>query len=228
MAEDDMHIPRLVVTEPAEQAGLILSLSRPEMVIGHSDGAGLVLEGRLASRVVSRHQALVTVDLSGQAMIRDLNSTGVTFVNDERLEGPRILRPGDLVRLAGALARFEPGTSPGIPVAADTGTRLLPLHGRADTPLWTDAEGAGSAAPGRQRSRGTAVDHKSRDASDGENPAGDIGPQPHRIRMPRFVTGEEIGLGDVVKRTTYAIGIKPCAGCEKRAAALNRWMHFTR
>lgn len=227
MAEDDMHIPRLVVTEPAEQAGLILSLSRPEIAIGHSDVAGLVLEGRLASRVVSRHQALVTVDLSGQAVIRDLNSTGVTFVNDERLEGPRILRPGDLVRLAGAVARFEPGSSPGDPhVAAETGTRLLGLHGGAGTPPWADAEGA--AAPGRQRSRATAVDHESRDASDGENPAGDIGPQPHRIRMPRFVTGEEIGLGDVVKRGTYAIGIKPCAGCEKRAAALNRWMHFTR
>jgi hypothetical protein len=24
------------------------------------------------------------------------------------------------------------------------------------------------------------------------------------------------------------MGIKPCAGCEKRATALNRWMHFTR
>jgi hypothetical protein len=23
------------------------------------------------------------------------------------------------------------------------------------------------------------------------------------------------------------MGIKPCGGCEKRAAALNRWMHFS-
>ena len=27
-------------------------------------------------------------------------------------------------------------------------------------------------------------------------------------------------MGDVIKRATYAMGIKPCAGCEKRAAAL--------
>lgn len=52
--------------------------------------------------------------------------------------------------------------------------------------------------------------------------------EPHRVRLPGFLIGEEIGLGDVVKRLTYAMGIKPCGGCEKRAAALNRWMHFSR
>ena len=34
--------------------------------------------------------------------------------------------------------------------------------------------------------------------------------------------------GDVVQRVTYAVGIKPCGGCERRAAALNRWMVFRR
>jgi hypothetical protein len=52
--------------------------------------------------------------------------------------------------------------------------------------------------------------------------------QPHRVHLPGFIIEEEIGLGDIVKRTTYAIGIKPCEGCEKRAAALNRWMRFSR
>jgi hypothetical protein len=52
--------------------------------------------------------------------------------------------------------------------------------------------------------------------------------QPHRIRLPGFIKEEEIGLGDVIKRVRYAMGIKPCTGCEKRAAALNRWMRFTR
>ena len=57
--------------------------------------------------------------------------------------------------------------------------------------------------------------------------AGKVERQPHRVRLPGFIKDEEIGLGDA-KRVTYAMGIKPCAGCEKRAAALNRWMHFTR
>lgn len=49
-----------------------------------------------------------------------------------------------------------------------------------------------------------------------------------RVRLPGFVRDEEIGLGDVVKRMTYAAGIRPCGGCGKRAAALNGRMIFTR
>jgi hypothetical protein len=49
----------------------------------------------------------------------------------------------------------------------------------------------------------------------------------HRVTLPGFITDEEIGLGDVVKRVTTAFGIKPCGGCERRAAALNRWVVFT-
>jgi hypothetical protein len=50
---------------------------------------------------------------------------------------------------------------------------------------------------------------------------------PHRVRLPGFITGEEIGLGDVIKRASSYIGIKPCGGCERRAAALNRRVIFT-
>jgi hypothetical protein len=46
--------------------------------------------------------------------------------------------------------------------------------------------------------------------------------EPNRIRLPGFITDEDIGLGDVIKRATYLLGIKPCGGCERRAAALNR------
>jgi hypothetical protein len=51
--------------------------------------------------------------------------------------------------------------------------------------------------------------------------------QPHRVRLPGFVKDEDIGLGDALKRVTYAVGIKFCGGCEGRAAALNRWMVFS-
>ena len=51
----------------------------------------------------------------------------------------------------------------------------------------------------------------------------------HRVRLPGFHSDDvEIGLGDVVKRATSYLGIKPCGGCEQRAAALNRWMVFTK
>jgi hypothetical protein len=50
---------------------------------------------------------------------------------------------------------------------------------------------------------------------------------PHRVRLPGFILDEEVGLGDVIKRATSYMGIKPCGGCEGRATALNRWMIFT-
>ncbi len=50
----------------------------------------------------------------------------------------------------------------------------------------------------------------------------------HRVRLPGFLIEEEVGLGDVIKRVTYAVGIKPCSGCERRAAAMNRWVVFSR
>jgi hypothetical protein len=52
--------------------------------------------------------------------------------------------------------------------------------------------------------------------------------EPFRLRLPGFITDEQVGLGDAVKRVTYAMGIRPCGGCEQRAAALNRWVVFTR
>jgi hypothetical protein len=52
--------------------------------------------------------------------------------------------------------------------------------------------------------------------------------QPYRVRLPGFVKDDEIGLGDVIKRATYSVGIRPCAGCGRRAAALNRRLVFTR
>jgi hypothetical protein len=51
--------------------------------------------------------------------------------------------------------------------------------------------------------------------------------QPYRVRLPGFVNDKDIGLGDAIKQVTYALGIRPCAGCERRAAALNRWFVFT-
>jgi hypothetical protein len=53
--------------------------------------------------------------------------------------------------------------------------------------------------------------------------------EPFRVRLPSFLIADEVvGLGDAIKRVTYTMGIKPCGGCEKRAAALNRRMVFSR
>src|SRR5262245_52531668 len=51
--------------------------------------------------------------------------------------------------------------------------------------------------------------------------------QPYRVRLPGFITEEDIGLGEVIKRATSAVGLQPCGGCTKRAALLNRWFVFS-
>ena len=135
MTTTDSNFPRLVVTDPLEHEGLVLSLSLPEMVIGHSDTADLVLDDRF----VSRRHALITVTLTGSVTIHDLNSTGGTFVNDEQLREPRVLQPGDLVRFADLVARFEPADAPrdadtavmSVQAAADSGGEVPPASGSA-------------------------------------------------------------------------------------------------
>jgi hypothetical protein len=48
----------------------------------------------------------------------------------------------------------------------------------------------------------------------------------YRIRLPGFLFEEEVGFGDVIKKATSSAGIKPCGPCQRRAAALNRWVSF--
>jgi hypothetical protein len=50
---------------------------------------------------------------------------------------------------------------------------------------------------------------------------------PYRVRLPGFSREQEVGLGTVIKRATSWVGISACAGCDRRAAALNRWFVFT-
>ena len=54
--------------------------------------------------------------------------------------------------------------------------------------------------------------------------------QPHPVRLPGFMMPdeEEVGLGEVIKRATAAVGIRPCSGCQQRAQALNRRVVFRR
>jgi hypothetical protein len=51
--------------------------------------------------------------------------------------------------------------------------------------------------------------------------------EPRRVRLPGFLIEEEIGLGQVIKRATTAVGIRPCAGCAQRAKAIDRRITFT-
>lgn len=47
------------------------------------------------------------------------------------------------------------------------------------------------------------------------------------VRLPKFLVKEPVGLGQIVKRITTSIGVRPCASCEQRAARLDQWLRFS-
>lgn len=49
---------------------------------------------------------------------------------------------------------------------------------------------------------------------------------PKKIQLPISME-EEVGLGDLVKRFTTFVGVKPCGGCQKRAQWLNQRAVFS-
>ncbi|MFC9971049.1 hypothetical protein ACFVH6_09125 [Spirillospora sp. NPDC127200] len=59
-----------------------------------------------------------------------------------------------------------------------------------------------------------------------EKSSGD-GRKPYRVRLPGFVREEDIGLGTAIKYATARAGIRPCGGCGRRAAALDRRVVIT-
>src|SRR6266568_4618783 len=139
----------------------------------------------------------------------------------------------------------EPFSQQGTPVGY-----LLDEAGRVDAPLASGADRVLSLAKALVTSRGEDI--LSRSAAHpgfGDEPRTSINrpgqplsepwpralpsqPAPtdtarqHRIKLPGFRVNGEIGLGDVIKRFTSALGIKHCVGCERRAALLNRWVSF--
>jgi hypothetical protein len=56
----------------------------------------------------------------------------------------------------------------------------------------------------------------------------EAGKPPYQVRLPGFGADRSIGLGDAVSGVTRALGLRSCGGCAQRAAALNRWVVFTR
>lgn len=51
---------------------------------------------------------------------------------------------------------------------------------------------------------------------------------PKHIRLPGFIRDSDIGLGDVIKNVSGALGIRPCGGCERRRVALNKMAILSR
>jgi len=75
-----------------ESAGRTIALHEP-LEVGRSQGLGIVLE----DTEVSRRHARITPS-GGGAVVEDLGSRNGSFVNEQPIDGPRQVGPGDRVR----------------------------------------------------------------------------------------------------------------------------------
>jgi hypothetical protein len=84
---------------------------------------------------VSRRHARLTVQ-AGNFMLEDLGSTNGTFVNGQRLTGPRMLRPGDVIQLGENVSlSFEPPQyDPNATMVSEPGTVIAPAPMAASQP----------------------------------------------------------------------------------------------
>jgi pSer/pThr/pTyr-binding forkhead associated (FHA) protein len=94
--------PRLVVERaPGHQPGMIYDLDG-EIVLGRGDRAEIRLEDPFAS---ARHALIY--EQGNIIVIEDLESTNGTYLNEELLQAPRPLHPGDRVRIGDSEFEFE-------------------------------------------------------------------------------------------------------------------------
>jgi hypothetical protein len=96
--------PRLVVERaPGHDPGMIYDLEG-DIVLGRGDRAGIRLEDPFAS---ARHARVY--EQGNVIVIEDLGSTNGTYLNEELLQTPRPLHPGDRVRIGDSEFAFEAG-----------------------------------------------------------------------------------------------------------------------
>jgi hypothetical protein len=97
--------PRLVVERaPGHDPGMIYDLDG-DLVLGRGDHAEIRLEDPFAS---SRHARIY--EQGAIVVIEDLGSTNGTYLNEELLQTPRPLHPGDRVRIGDSEFAFEVGS----------------------------------------------------------------------------------------------------------------------
>lgn len=94
--------PRLVVERaPGHQPGMIYDLDG-QVVLGRGGEAEIRLEDPYASSAHAR-----IFEQGGILAVEDLGSTNGTYLNEELLESPRPLHPGDRLRIGDSEFTFE-------------------------------------------------------------------------------------------------------------------------
>lgn len=127
--------------------GAAFTLEGDQLTIGRDSGNEIVIN----DAEVSRRHARLTFQ-GGKYVLEDLGSTNGTFVNGQRLAGPRVLKPGEVVSFGEQIvlvfeaSNFDPGATVVSPRAASAVPSIQrPLTPPPPTP--TDYAGSIPASP---------------------------------------------------------------------------------
>jgi sigma-B regulation protein RsbU (phosphoserine phosphatase) len=93
--------------EPREGEVFVRDLAGESLVLGRSTKADVVLSDRFLSRLHARLSAR-----GGDWVLEDLGSRNTTFLNDRPVEGPTVVRAGDVIRLAESRVTVEDPAAP--------------------------------------------------------------------------------------------------------------------
>jgi two-component system cell cycle response regulator len=104
ISEQPLSLEAALVVIYGLDLGRKFDLGRSETVVGRASKADICVD----MESVSRNHATITNTKKG-VRIRDLGSTNGTFINDERVEGERELRNGDLVKIGRTIFKFIAG-----------------------------------------------------------------------------------------------------------------------
>ena len=86
--------PRSLVVTAGPLTGTKITLGEQPILIGRADDSTLVLTDDFAS---SRHARLI--NRGGQWYVEDLGSTNGTYLDQQRVQGPLLVQPGQPIRI---------------------------------------------------------------------------------------------------------------------------------
>ena len=134
--------------------GVTFPLEGDQLTIGRDSSNGVAID----DAEVSRRHARLTFQ-GGKFVIEDLGSTNGTFVNGQRLAGPAVLRPGDVVSLGEQIVLMYDAISmdAGATLAAvRKSSRPTPVAPQAAAPAPAPVYASPPAAPA-QKSNATPI-----------------------------------------------------------------------
>ena len=125
-----MSAPKFLIITAGMAKGSRVVLDQPPITIGRADDNRIILSPETGS---SRHHAEIT-EADGKWSVRDLGSLNGTFVNGQRIEWPRVLNPGDEIKIANDVMVFDPQSKSAEATAAPGSDRENPSTPSSSAP----------------------------------------------------------------------------------------------